>query len=214
MSHPNREEWMGFLYEDLDQADQLRLSAHLESCEPCKRQVAAWRGTMTRMDQWSLPQSSRWRPSRSWMPWAAAAALLLALGVTIGANSRSTPDIASIRKAIELEVQASVEKEMQRNWQARVEESVAAVRQKVTSDLQARIEKSAAEAEEMKAALADLSKSVAESRTRDKNELLTALRELESQRVADLITLRKDLETVAVHTEEGFKTLASITTRP
>lgn len=87
MKHPNREEWMGFLYEEIDPAETRHLSAHLNECPACQEQVARWRGLMGAMDQWNVAPAERRALRPQWFRWAAAAGLLLAAGIGIGASA-------------------------------------------------------------------------------------------------------------------------------
>jgi predicted dinucleotide-binding enzyme len=206
MNHPNREDWMGFLYEEVGNEEQLRLSAHLQECPSCQRQVAAWRGTMAGLSQWQLnsPPAARRLAPRSWLSWAAAAAVFLVAGITIGASNRP-PDLTSLRAALEPSIKASIEKDIQSQWQGLVQKTVAAEREKVMADLRERIERTSAESDDLHKQMADLSRAISVNSARDHEEILTAFSELEAQWVVAHQKLRADLETVAVTTEEGFK---------
>src|SRR5438093_10084405 len=85
MTHPNSEEWMSYLYGEVSTGEKSRLSAHLAGCAECSAKVSAWRGGMKSLDEWRLPAAGRAR--RPWQPmlkWAAAAAIVLGLGVAMG----------------------------------------------------------------------------------------------------------------------------------
>jgi hypothetical protein len=116
MNHPNREEWMSFLYEDIDASEKNRLSTHLDSCDACRRQIAAWRGTMASLNAWSVAAPAPRDASRkSWFRWAAAAAVFLAVGIGIGAVARGAgPESAELRELRkELQAVAAVAKSQQ-----------------------------------------------------------------------------------------------------
>lgn len=165
---------MGFLYEDVEAEQKALLNAHLKSCEVCQRQVETWRSTMKSLDSWEVSAKSK----RSAMPvarWAAAAAVLLAAGVIIGASLRPGADVSVLRRDLA---------------------------------------KATADAAETRAVLAQLTKAVAESRVQDREELVVTLRELETRRLADMRSLRRDLETVAAQTESQFVRMASYSGSP
>jgi hypothetical protein len=84
MSHPTREEWMAFVYEELDQNDKRPLTEHLQACPDCARQVNRWRGTMGALDGWRIAARPTATTRQPWIRWVAAAAVLLAAGVAIG----------------------------------------------------------------------------------------------------------------------------------
>lgn len=87
---------MDFLYEEIDATEKSQFTAHLKSCHTCERQLSAWRGTMTSLDQWPLP-AARKRFSFPVIRWAAAAAIFLAVGVLIGKAVQPTPNRAELQ---------------------------------------------------------------------------------------------------------------------
>lgn len=97
MSHPSREEWMAFLYEDLQPTEKARFADHLKECEACNSRVERWRQTMGALDKWPLPTAKRRPAVLPWRQWAAAAAVLLMLGILIGQNLGPRPSDLSAR---------------------------------------------------------------------------------------------------------------------
>jgi hypothetical protein len=171
MNHPTREQWMSFLYEDIDATEKNKLTEHLDSCDACRRQIAGWRGTMSTLNQWNLAAPAPRRAAQPWLRWAAAAALLLTLGISIGAATRAGApgsDRAEIQK------------------------------------LRQEIQSIAAAAQSQRETLELLTRTIAENRAQDQQAVLVTLREMETRRQSDLRNIRKDLETVAVTTEESL----------
>ena len=164
MSHPSREEWMAFLYEDLPPTEKAQLGDQLNECDACRSRFDRWRQTMGALDKWPLPAVKRRPTLLPWTQWAAAAAVLLMLGILIGQNLGPK-----------------------------------------TSDLTARLDRAEAEAANSKALVTKLTKTIAEDRDHDQAAVVAALQRFETQRAADLRTMRKDLETVATLTEAGFR---------
>src|SRR5712671_623010 len=85
LSHPDAAEWMAFLYGESAAPRRRELGAHLAGCTACSAQVKAWRGSLRDLDEWRLPVSRR--AVRPWLPvlrWAAAAAVVLGVGVWLG----------------------------------------------------------------------------------------------------------------------------------
>jgi len=116
MKHPNREQWIGFLYEDCEAAEKNELAAHLESCAECQKQIQTWRKTMSALNQYRVVAKapSGWeRPGitalrRAWLPLSAAAAMILAAGVMLGFAAQSRTDNSQTQ--IIAELRARVEK--------------------------------------------------------------------------------------------------------
>lgn len=99
MKHPSKEQWMDFVYGE--SADTAELRGHLASCEQCRADVEAWRGTMRTLDTWKLDESRAKTGGPSWVRWAAAAAVLLGVGIAIGATLRKGPDVAELQRSIQ-----------------------------------------------------------------------------------------------------------------
>src|ERR1044071_8633543 len=107
MKHPNREQWISFLYEECDPAKQTELSTHLKVCPTCREQVDTWRNTTAALDSYKIERRAQpnWQ-TVPWLRWSAAAVALLALGIGIGATfqARANPNqalIAELRNRVE-----------------------------------------------------------------------------------------------------------------
>jgi hypothetical protein len=84
MKHPPSELWLDYIYQELPAAQRLELDAHLAVCPECAVLVNGWRETGSRLESWHVagpPVCSR-KPDR-WR-WAAAAALVLLVGIAAG----------------------------------------------------------------------------------------------------------------------------------
>ncbi len=197
-THPTPEEWMSFLYGEDSPARHAECDAHLHACAECRQQLRTWRGSMSALDAWAMPQ-----PRRNWFPapamrWAAAAAVVLALGFTFG--RMGAPTIAEMHQLTtvlraEMETKlASVREEhaqMLRQQRAELVEAVHA----------AAIDASGEEAEHL---FARIVKVIEEGREAEQGAYLAALKQLEERRLTDYAALRKDLDTVAVNADDGL----------
>ena len=154
MKHPEREQWMDYLYGELPKPQRADFAAHLKSCPSCAAQVARWGAVRGRRDDWQLPETKRaWRlggraSSRATVfKWAIAAAFMLAaLGIGFGVGRTSST------KALRQDMQVALQKAYQ-----------------------------------------------------DNRLLLDAMQRLDATRQAEILALRKDLETVAVNADNTFK---------
>src|SRR5215471_16727534 len=97
MNHPTNEEWLPFLDGEVSAETQARLNAHLEQCPSCAAQVAAWRRTIQKLHNLSVPERHPVR--RPWaqpaLKWAIAAAVTLFAGFGLG--RLTTPSAATIK---------------------------------------------------------------------------------------------------------------------
>jgi hypothetical protein len=102
LNHPEAAAWMSFLYDEVPAAKRRELEAHLAQCPACAAQVKAWREGMNSLDGWTMPARRPARPALvPLVRWAAAAALILALGIALGRQtSRNTAEIAALRSSV------------------------------------------------------------------------------------------------------------------
>ncbi|HYV29473.1 MAG TPA: zf-HC2 domain-containing protein [Candidatus Eisenbacteria bacterium] len=181
LNHPDAAQWMGFLYGEIAPEKKRELTAHLVGCAACANQIQTWRSTMKDLDQWSLPAA---RPQkREWVPvlkWAAAAAIVLAVGFAFGRSvSPASAELASLKSRV-----AQLEKTTQQTDQ--------------TKTIQAA---TAAANGEMQRLLTDFARVLEEQRVADQQQVRVAFR----ARDLRLDNFGTALETVALNTETGFK---------
>jgi hypothetical protein len=198
-THPTSEEWMSFLYGEDSPARHAELGAHLQGCAACRRQVQTWRGSMSALDAWAVPQTRR--RSRFAAPavrWAAAAVVILGLGLGVGrltssANASAEQLAATLRSEMETKL-ASTREAFARTLQQQRAELAEAVHAAV-------VDAAGAEAEEIYARIARV---LDERHENDRAAYFAALRQLDERRANDYAALRQDLDTVAVNADDGF----------
>jgi hypothetical protein len=169
MKHPNREEWMSYLYDELETEPRRALDRHLEQCAECRDHVAQWRSTSKQLDAFEVsaarPVASLWPVWVRWATAAAAAVVILAGGFALGRfTGASRTEVAALRNQI-----AALATDAESR-------AIAAARAETQSQLQ------------------PFAAAVSEQ-----------LRTTRAQHAADYASLRKELETVAVLTEVGFR---------
>jgi len=189
MSHPNSEQWMSYLYDELDSAERASLSAHLQGCQDCKAKVSDWRATRKNLDTWRLAPVKRRRAAFAppVFKWAAAAALCLCVGFGVGRLTSATVSVEKLRAAIEPQLRQEVALMLRREL-----DQTAAATLRVSS-------------EQTKALLADYAAAAATKRAEDNSAVFTALNKLDAQRIADYLSLKKDVDTVAINTDAGLR---------
>ena len=193
MNHPTREEWMSYLYDELTAEEHSSLAAHLAVCPDCKTRVSDWRSARTNLDAWQLPaRPARVPLQRPLVRWAAAAALMIGIG--FGAGRFATPAAANAGK-----IRAAIEPEIRQQ-----------LRQEFTQLLRDELDKAAsatlaASGEQTKHWVEDYAQALATKRTEDNQAIYAALNKLESQRRADFVSLKKDVDTVAWWTDAGLR---------
>jgi len=122
MSHPRREQWMEYVYGELDPPQQVQIEQHLQDCAECQRALCSWRATMTELDRWVVREAAG-RPAfllRA-LPWAAAAVVMLAVGYGVGRLSvPAAADAAALKAELEPSIRQAVVQEVEAKWQARL----------------------------------------------------------------------------------------------
>ncbi|HEY5913001.1 MAG TPA: zf-HC2 domain-containing protein [Verrucomicrobiae bacterium] len=113
MNHPEREEWVPFLYGEAKPEMRRQLAAHLDACAECRAEIEGWQRSLRRLDHWRLPAK---RLRAEWFPpvlrWAAATALVLGLGIGLGRFTAGGADAEKVRARIEPQLRETLRQEM------------------------------------------------------------------------------------------------------
>lgn len=209
MKHPDRNEWVPYLFGEADAESERELAAHLQGCPECAAEVDGWRRSMKKLDAWKAPR--RRSPVGMYfatLKWAAAA-VVLSIGVAAGRWSSPPPDVRALRTELEASFKSAlvsdVRQELGRELNSDLQSVLAACtrmtnefRQHLDRDLE-RIAAAALEAssQETQRAFNKLTQTIRNAREEDREAMLTLVRQLEERHAADYLSLRKDLETVA-----------------
>jgi hypothetical protein len=174
---------MSFLYGECAPERRRELDAHLAACPACAGQVQTWRSSMNTLEEWPLPARrharSQWAPA---LKWAAAAAIVLAIGFGIGRQSSNARGEVDALKSSVTELTAIVEREHNLNLSNGVAMAASANIQTLR-------------------VLGEYARLQQEQRATDQEVIKTALRSFDLR----LGRVRSDLQTVAVNTEAGFE---------
>jgi len=114
MKHPNQQEWMAYLYAELDSKQTQTLAEHLDTCQTCRRDVEHWQKAMRQLDSWQLQSDPTARQSRRWLwtgaaRWAVAAVLFVGLGITSATWWVRTVETERLRDRLTIELTATLE---------------------------------------------------------------------------------------------------------
>jgi hypothetical protein len=208
MKHPTEQEWMEFLYGELPAAPRGELQRHLESCELCQHHVSTWRGTMKQLDEWRVTVATKPKVFPAWAgawKWAAAACVIFTSAFATG---RLTSEVDP--KVIQASVEENLQRKIGEEATAAAEQALALAHQKWHAELAVRLDevaqKATAEAVAAnKKQLEQFSVTLAALRDEDRKTVLTFLQELDAKRVSDLRSLRQQVETMAVMTDQSLR---------
>jgi hypothetical protein len=198
MIHPAQEDWMSYLYDEVEPSERAAMKAHIESCAACRCQVMAWQGTREAMNEFALPSRRRPFISPAAARWAMAAAFvgLLAIGIVYVAALRG--DIRDLRA----EVQGSLRRELESGIRLDLARQMRTdLDQALAGQGRAREQSS----EEARALVVALAQHLEALRAADQQATLAALQSLGARQTRDYAALRNELETVAVLTEAGLQ---------
>jgi hypothetical protein len=191
MNHPTREQWMSYLYDELSAEEHSSLAAHLAVCPDCKSRLSDWRSARRSLDAWQLPlRPARVALQRPLLRWAAAAALIIGIGVGRFAMP-ATANVGKIRAAIEPEIRQQLLQELTQLLRTELDRTASATL--------------AASGEQAKRWVEDYAQALEGRRTEESRAVYTALNTLKSQHLADFVSLKKDVDTVAVLTDAGLR---------
>jgi hypothetical protein len=199
MKHPEREEWIPWICGEADGPTRERLDEHLAECSDCAREVAAWRRTLGKLDSWKLTKPAPALHTEPRLKWALAAMLVLGLGFAFGrVSARDRVDPVALRQNIESAVRASV--------QADLVKALQDVRDEQSSAL-ARTEQRVAQASQSQSnrLWQNVLDTLASARAEDAQAIRTALQQTENRHDAEIVSVRKDLETLASMTDEEIR---------
>jgi Putative zinc-finger len=189
MNHPAHEQWMSYLYDELDSNERADLEAHLQTCPDCEANVGEWQSARRNLDAWRLPHIHRPRNgfAQPVFKWAAAAAVFLLAGFSVGRLTSASADVEKVRAVLEPQMQ---------------QELVKMLHQELDKTASATL---AASGEQTKALLANYATAFETKRAEDNDAIFSALDKLDSQRIADYLLLKKDVDTVAVNADAGLR---------
>jgi hypothetical protein len=143
------------------------------------------------LDSWKLPTIPKVSPIFApFWSWATAAALVLLIGFVAG-RLTAKADVQKVRAAIE----PALRQQLGREFAKLVHDQVA---QSSSATL-------AAAGQQTEEALTALARAIEERRSDDNRAIYAALDKLESQNVAQFVSLKKELDTVAVNTDAGLR---------
>jgi hypothetical protein len=161
-------------------------------CPECKAKVAEWRGVARELNTWKIevrPSQARFRPVL--LRWAAAALLMLGLGVVAGRVSSPSIDPRAVRAAIEPAIRRELRAEFAQLLREQLRKSS--------------METLAASSTQTRELLGDFAKAYEQNRAEDAQALYSELARMDTQRLTDLASLKRDLDTVAVFSDTGFR---------
>ena len=213
-AHPSNKTWMEYLYGECNLDVQKSLKSHLTHCPSCQRQVELWRNMQHDLSSWKIGNPSpQWVRQKidSWLRWGIAALLVLGIGILIGRTTYPGIDkVALIREIIpqiqeaivnksKLEPSAAIEAQALVKLKSEFLSEITQAYQEQTATIAAKLV-----ADHQEKSIAQLIEMLDRRQTANFAYLTTYLENLEKQYDASLISIRKDLETLALTTENEF----------
>jgi hypothetical protein len=177
MKHPEREEWVPFIFGEADAGRRRQLESHLDDCAECRDEIQSWQRSLDRMDSWKLPAVAKQRANFApLVKWAAAAAVVLSVGFAIGRGTAAHVDAEKVRATVEKDLRVQL---------AQIARDEAAK----TASL----------------AITAYSQKTETRRAADNRVIFAVLERLELQHTTDCLTLKKELDTLAINADAGLR---------
>lgn len=185
---------MSYVYGESNRAERTRLAGHLRDCPQCQTRVNRWQTAQSKLDGWQLQpgrrstrKTDRSAFARPLLKWAAILAFFAGVGFATGRLSSPAVNSERARAAIESQVRQELRQEFAQMLRREVDKSASATL--------------AASREQALGLLADYD----DLRAEDNQAISTTLDRLESQQTADYVSLKKQLDTVAVLTDASLR---------
>jgi hypothetical protein len=193
MNHPTREEWMSYLYDESTPQETANLAAHLAVCPDCKNHLLEWRTARNNLDLWRLPpKPARFSFQRPLIKWAAAATVIAGVGFGVGHfSTAASADPQAVRAMIEPQIRQQVMQDVAQTFRNELERATQETL-RIADDQSRQL-------------ISSLGKLLEEKGVEQTQAIYNALNNLDSQRIADTLALRKELETVAVVADDSFR---------
>ncbi len=192
MNHPNREDWVPYVFGEAQSAIRRQLKLHLDNCAECREQLESWRRSLGRLNAWRLP---RWQNGAGLLApslkWALAAGLMICVGFGVGRLTAPRATIDQVRAAVEPGIRQQLSQEL-----------AGMVREQVSQAASATLAAAGAQTERLLVSYAD---SLEADRATDTEAIYATLDRLQKQRLEDYLALKRDLDTVAVNTDAGLR---------
>jgi Putative zinc-finger len=177
MKHPEREEWVPFIFGEASAGQTRQLESHLDECAECRDEIQSWQRSLGRLDSWKLPAVAKRRTNFApLVKWAAAAAVVLSIGFAIGRGTAAHVDADKVRAAVEKDLRGQL---------AQIARDEAAK----TASL----------------AITAYSQKTETRRAADNRVMFAVLERLETQHTTDCLTLKKELDTLAINADAGLR---------
>ena len=189
MNHPAHEEWVPYLYGEAEPKARRQLKNHLQTCPQCRSQLQQWQQNLRRLDAWRLPAAPA-AASQSFIPvlrWALAAVLLLAAGIGVGHSMGSNASVDRVRARLAPELRQQLRQEF-----------ALMLRQEMDKTATATLRAARDEARNL---ITDSASNLETRRLEENQAIYSALDRL-------FLSLKKDVDTVAVNTDVSLRRLA------
>ncbi|HMJ66441.1 MAG TPA: zf-HC2 domain-containing protein [Candidatus Binatia bacterium] len=193
MNHPTSEQLVSWVYGEATPKEQRELRAHLNECADCRAQIETWRGTMKTLDELPAPVAHR-RSVPAPLQWAAAAAVLLAVGIGLGRFAFAGGLRASMKTEVQQQV-AAIRADLAQEFENRQREVMSQVVAAAEAKIAANTQNIAVE----------LANNLEQARAEDRATYLLALKELNAKHESEVAALKKGLETVVALADYGFE---------
>lgn len=224
MTHPAQQQWMAYLYGELDRTRRATLKAHLRDCPACRANVTAWRKAMGELDRWQVvPRDGAGSPTvrfiRRYSRWAVAALVLIGVGYSVGRFSAPRPvPVEQLQASLETSLKSSLaegirhdlRQELGRDVQLLVMEGYVHITDELRDQFRSDLSEYAGETLGASGALTNhllsrLVESIDAARAADRNWTAAALGEIQRQRLQESALWRNDLKTLAVRTGQELQ---------
>jgi len=183
MNHPNREDWVPYIFGETKSEARRQLRQHLAACPECRAEMQSWKRSLGRLNAWQVAanRSAESSPNQG-LRWAFAGCLVLGLACAflLGRLTSQSRDEAGLRARLSTELKREIQAGLDQNGHEEADKMTAAM--------------VAVCREEMQNLLSSYDRTVS-----------ARLEDERMQRLAAWLALKKDVDTIAVNADAGLR---------
>jgi hypothetical protein len=192
MNHPTNEQWIAYRYNELKGDERAELRKHLETCPNCAAVLESWRQAGRELDAWKVRVSpARTGSTPITLKWAAVGTVIFVAFYLGTLRQVPSGNFQAVAKA-------QIPAELQQEFLLILEE-------KMKKAQTATVVASEERTKELLKLFAD---QISTTQRKDLQPIYAALDKIDSQRAADYIALKKELDALAINADAELRSTA------
>jgi anti-sigma factor RsiW len=208
MEHPTYEQLLMLVEKTNSQGSAKAVREHVARCPKCATEIAGWQRTIERLEDYRWPAAKTTTPAFliSGLKWAAAAALIMAIGFGLGRLSQPSGERLNqlIAQQVKQQVPGAVRTDLLTALAESDSQTPNAFSQQLHRALAAAVDHGLPAAERQRLVQETL-QAVQWKQDENQRIIFAALKQIQQQDEANYLSIRRDLETAASVAESDLQ---------